>query len=72
MLAAPIGTPDAIVTRVNREMDVVMNDAEVIEKLRNAGFRTRGGGTLKEVNDFVQGQHAAWGTLVKEIGLSPE
>ncbi|MEI8150717.1 MAG: tripartite tricarboxylate transporter substrate binding protein [Hyphomicrobiales bacterium] len=72
VLAAPIGTPDAIVTRVNREMDVVMNDAEVIEKLRNAGFRTRGGGTLKEVNDFVQGQHAAWGTLVKEIGLSPE
>ena len=44
----------------------------MIEKLQNAGFRTRGGGTLKEVNDFVQGQHVAWGTLVKEIGLTPE
>lgn len=72
VLAAPTGVPAEVVTRVNREMGVIMNDPEVIEKLQNAGFRTRGGGTLKEVNDFVQGQHVAWGTLVKEIGLTPE
>ena len=72
VLAAPTGVPAEIVTRVNREMGMVMNDPEVVERLQNAGFRTRGGGTLKEVSDFVQGQHAAWGTLVKEIGLQPE
>ena len=72
VLAAPVGVPADIVARVNREMDVAMNDPDVVARLQNAGFRTRGGGTLKEVNDFVQGQYAAWGTLVKEIGLQAE
>ena len=72
VLATPTGVPADIVARVNREMDGVMKDPDVVTRLENAGFRTRGGGTLKEVNDFVQGQHAAWGTLVKEIGLKPE
>jgi tripartite-type tricarboxylate transporter receptor subunit TctC len=72
VLAAPVGVPADIVARVNREMDVAMNDPDAVARLQNAGFRTRGGGTLKEVNDFVQGQYAAWGTLVKEIGLQAE
>jgi hypothetical protein len=53
-------------------MNGIMKDAEVVGRLETAGFKTRGGGTLKEVNDFVQGQHVAWGTLVREIGLQPE
>jgi tripartite-type tricarboxylate transporter receptor subunit TctC len=72
VLAAPTGVPAAIVARVNREMDGIMKDSEVVGRLETAGFKTRGGGTLKEVSDFVQGQHAAWGTLVREIGLQPE
>jgi len=72
VLATPAGVPADVVARVNREMDGIMKDPEVVGRLESAGFKTRGGGTLKEVNDFVQGQHAAWGTLVKEIGLQPE
>jgi tripartite-type tricarboxylate transporter receptor subunit TctC len=72
VLAAPTGVPADIIARVNREMDGIMKDPEVVGRLETAGFKTRGGGTLKEVNDFVQGQHAAWGTLVREIGLQPE
>jgi tripartite-type tricarboxylate transporter receptor subunit TctC len=72
VLATPTGVPADIVARVNREMDGIMKDPEVIGRLESSGFKTRGGGTLKEVNDFVQGQHMAWGTLVREIGLKPE
>ena len=72
VLAAPTGVPADIVARVNREMNGIMKDAEVVGRLETAGFKTRGGGTLKEVNEFVQGQHLAWGTLVQEIGLQPE
>src|SRR5215218_2873018 len=64
----PTGVPADIVARVNREMNGIMKDAEVVGRLETAGFKTRGGGTLKEVNDFVQGQHLAWETLVREIG----
>jgi len=72
VLAAPTGVPADIIARVNHEMDGIMKDPEVIGRLESAGFKTRGGGTLKEVNDFVQGQYDAWGTLVREIGLKPE
>jgi tripartite-type tricarboxylate transporter receptor subunit TctC len=72
VLAAPTGVPADIVARVNREMNGIMKDPEVVGRLETAGFKTRGGGTLKEVDGFVQGQHLAWGTLVREIGLQPE
>jgi tripartite-type tricarboxylate transporter receptor subunit TctC len=71
-LAAPTGVPEAIVARVNREMAAILNDPAVVEKLKNAGFVGRGGGNLQQVRDYVQSQHKAWATLVKEIGLQPE
>jgi tripartite-type tricarboxylate transporter receptor subunit TctC len=71
-LAAPSAVPAPIVERANKEMAAVMHDPAVVEKLENAGFVPQGGGTLKEVSDYVQGQHKAWGTLVQEIGLQPE
>jgi hypothetical protein len=36
------------------------------------GFVPYGGGTLKQTQDYIDTQHAAWATLVKEIGLQPE
>ena len=72
VLAAPAGVPAPIVQRVNGEMSVVLKDPAVVEKMTNVGFISRGGGTLQQVRDYVAGQHAAWGTLVKEIGLQPE
>ncbi len=72
ILTAPTGMPAAIVERVNREMNTILADAKVIERLQNAGFVTRGAGTPQEVRDYVDAQHAAWGKLVHEIGLNPE
>ncbi|MBX9824502.1 MAG: tripartite tricarboxylate transporter substrate binding protein [Xanthobacteraceae bacterium] len=72
VLAAPTGVPNDIVARVNKEMSVILNDAEVVGRMNNMGFTSTRGGTLSEVNDYIQAQHKAWGTLVKEIGLQPE
>jgi len=71
-LVAPTGVPADIVARVNREMAAILKDESVVGKLKNAGFVARGGGNLQEARDYVQSQHAAWGKLVKEIGLTPE
>ena len=57
---------------MNKEMSVILNDPEVVERMNNMGFASTRGGTLKEVSDYIQAQHKAWGTLVKEIGLQPE
>jgi len=64
--------PGDIVARVNKEMSVILNEPEVVERMSNMGFTSTRGRTLKEVDDYIQAQHKAWGTLVKEIGLQPE
>jgi tripartite-type tricarboxylate transporter receptor subunit TctC len=72
VLAAPTGIPDSVLTRVNKEMDGIMKDPAVVDRLRAAGFVSHGGGTLQQARDYVLRQHAAWGILIKEIGLQPE
>jgi tripartite-type tricarboxylate transporter receptor subunit TctC len=72
VLAAPTGVPPAILARVNRELDGLLKDPGVTERMSKAGFISRGGGTIAETRAYVAAQHAAWGKLVKEIGLTPE
>jgi tripartite-type tricarboxylate transporter receptor subunit TctC len=72
VLAAPTGVPTAILERVNRELDATLKDAAVVERMRKAGFVSRGGGPIQATRDYVQAQYAAWGKLVQEIGLQPE
>jgi tripartite-type tricarboxylate transporter receptor subunit TctC len=72
VLAAPTGVPEPILTRVNRDMAAIMTDPTIVKRLGDVGYISHGGGTLKQVRDYVQAQHAAWGTLVREIGLQPE
>jgi len=72
IMAAPAGTPAPILERVNRELDAIMKDPTVVQRLRNVGFVSRGGGTMQQTKDYVQSQYDAWGKLVKEIGLQPE
>ena len=45
--AAPAGTPDGVLTRVNRETDAIFRNEETLKKLREMGFSTSGAGTLK-------------------------
>jgi tripartite-type tricarboxylate transporter receptor subunit TctC len=72
VLTAISGTPKPIVERVSREMDVIMKDPVLQERLVKMNFSTPGAGSLQQARDYVNGQHAAWGTLVKESGLQPE
>jgi tripartite-type tricarboxylate transporter receptor subunit TctC len=72
VLAAPAGVPAPILQRVNTELGSILKAPELVEKMRNIGFRSRGGGTMQETRDYVQAQYAAWGKLVKEIELVPE
>ncbi len=72
VLAAPTGVPADILARVNRELDGILKDPAVVTRMRNAGFVSRGGGSLEQVRAYVQAQYEAWGKLVREIGLKPE
>jgi tripartite-type tricarboxylate transporter receptor subunit TctC len=72
ILAAPTGVPAPILQRVNSEMAVILKEPALVERLQKIGFVSRGGGTMQQTGDYVKAQHAAWGNLVKQIGLKPE
>jgi len=72
VLVAPAGAPTQIVQRVNREMDKILKDAEVRERMQKAGFYSDGAGTPEQTAAYIKAQYEAWGRVVKEIGLQPE
>lgn len=71
-LVAPAGTPNEIVRRVNAEMDKVLKDKDVRERMQKVGFYSDGAGTPESTAAYVKAQYDAWGKVVKEIGLQPE
>ena len=71
-LLAPSGTPAAIVQRLNREMDKVLADPEIAQRLYDFGLVNEGAGTPETLNEFLRAERGRWTKLVKEIGLQPE
>lgn len=71
-VVAPAGTPGEAVQRFNREADRVLRDAEVVNRLRDIGVYTEGADTPEGTGAFIREERAAWGKVVRDIGLEPE
>jgi tripartite-type tricarboxylate transporter receptor subunit TctC len=72
ILAAPAGTPDEVVTRLNGEMDRILKNPQISGKLADLGFFTTGADTPDAVRAYVRAQYDLWGRLSRDIGLQPE
>jgi tripartite-type tricarboxylate transporter receptor subunit TctC len=68
----PTGTPQDVVRRINRDLDTVLKDPEIVQRLRGMGIFTDGADTPEGTAAFVRAELATWGKVVKEIGLQPE
>jgi tripartite-type tricarboxylate transporter receptor subunit TctC len=71
-LVAPTGTPREIVQRVNRDMDQVLKDPEIVKRLADLGPITDGAGTPESLGQFLAAERARWAKLVKDVGIQPE
>jgi tripartite-type tricarboxylate transporter receptor subunit TctC len=71
-LLAPTGTPAAIVQKANRDVDKVLNDPDVAQRLYDLGLVNEGAGTPDSLNEFLRAERERWTKLVKDIGLQPE
>jgi tripartite-type tricarboxylate transporter receptor subunit TctC len=71
-VVAPSGTPTEIVQRMNGELDDVLKQAEIVQRLQKIGFYTTGAGTTRETGGFIRAQYRAWGNVIREIGVQPE
>lgn len=70
-LLAPTGTPKDIVARVNKDVNTVLADPELVQRLQDLGLIIDAG-SPQMLNDFLAAERARWSKLIKEIGLQPE
>ncbi len=66
-IAAPAKTPAAVLDKLNAEMQRMLNEPEVKDRLNALAF-TPMGGTRKEFGDYMKAEIAKWGKAVKESG----
>ena len=72
VIVAPTGTPAPVITRLNQEMDKILKNPEMVNRLGELGFFTEGAETPEATRVFVQAQYQLWSKVVREIGLEPE
>jgi tripartite-type tricarboxylate transporter receptor subunit TctC len=71
-VVAPTGTPAAAIARTNRDINALLNDKEVAERIGVIGPIVDGSMNVEAVGAFLRNETAHWQALVKEIGVLPE
>ena len=68
---APAGTPDAIVARLNRAMNEILNEPDLVANLQKQGFEPDPG-TPQALTQHIAAETAKWRALVAKTGIKPE
>jgi tripartite-type tricarboxylate transporter receptor subunit TctC len=68
---APAKTPPAIVARLNRAFNAVVQNPEVRRRFADNGVSTIGG-TPEDLAELIRGETARWRKVVKETGVKAE
>jgi tripartite-type tricarboxylate transporter receptor subunit TctC len=68
-MIAPAGTPEKIVTLLNRVTNEAMGDPQVKQKLADQGL-TVAGDTPEHFRDYIGAETKKWGRVIKEAGLT--
>jgi tripartite-type tricarboxylate transporter receptor subunit TctC len=69
-MVAPLGTPEPIVQKVNRDLRTVLNNAEVRSKLATLGSYTHPL-SPEETTRFIQTEQKTWTPLLQELAQNP-
>lgn len=64
----PAGTPRAIVTKLNTEMNKILGMSDVKERLSQIGVENPGS-TIEAVADFIKKDVAKWAKAIKDAGI---
>jgi tripartite-type tricarboxylate transporter receptor subunit TctC len=71
MIYAPAGTPRATVDQINAEMNRMLQQADMRERLQNNGLVPLGS-TPAELGEYLKSEIARWTKVVKAAGIKPE
>ena len=68
---APAKTPDAVVAKLNAEINAIMREPQAQEKLKTIGFEVMIK-TVGEATDYFRSEVATWGKMTRAIGYSSD
>ena len=68
----PAGLPQPMVQRLNTELQAVLADKDLQDKLAQIGFQVWASKTPEEFTQYVAGQLTHWRTLIQQAGIQPE
>jgi tripartite-type tricarboxylate transporter receptor subunit TctC len=71
-VVAPTGTPAAAVERSNRDINALLADKEVADKIATIGPLVDNSMTVEAVGALLRNETARWQSITKEIGVLPE
>ena len=71
-IVAPTGTPAAVVQRANRDVNALLKERDVADRIAAIGPLADGSMSIEQVGAFLQAEHARWAAITKEIGVLPE
>lgn len=71
-VVAPTGTPAAAIERCNRDLNALLADKEVAERIAAIGPLADGSMNPSQVGQFLRDEAARWTAITKEIGILPE
>jgi len=69
-IAAPVGTPRAIIDRLNSEIDAVLKLPEVQDRFRQLGMEAAGS-TPEEMSERLKTDVGRWREVIGRLGLRP-
>ncbi|HYP72049.1 MAG TPA: tripartite tricarboxylate transporter substrate binding protein [Variovorax sp.] len=71
-LFAPAGTPVDVVSRVNRDLEAILQQPEVAQRLETLGSQPEPRMSVPEFEAFMRGERERWAKLVKQLDIQPE
>jgi tripartite-type tricarboxylate transporter receptor subunit TctC len=71
-VVAPTGTPAAAIERSNRDLNALLADKDVAERIATIGPIVDGSMNLAQVGAFLKAESTRWAEIAKEIGVLPE
>jgi tripartite-type tricarboxylate transporter receptor subunit TctC len=71
-VVAPAGTPAAAIERCHRDLNALLNDKEIADRIVAIGPLVDGSMNLAQVGGFLRDEAQRWAGITKEIGVLPE
>ncbi len=71
-LFAPANTPADVVNRVNRDIQAMLRQAEVVQRLASLGSIADAGMSPSAFAAFMKAERERWASIVKAIGIKAE